>query len=174
MWFSLKHSISFHHMLHHHLHLYLLCPNFSDSSKLVKQFKPSVLYERHCHHPPGALHDSAPTLDPVIAPTLDLIMFVLPLHRSTRSSKPHDWYGFFTLVSLSTILSSIYIPFSYTQAIWIMNVGKRQYKKSYRHFKKITLGTICLVLLWSNLLEVNGCSLSSFILMAHWIVIKLD
>jgi len=67
--------------------------------------------------PSGTLPDSAPTLDFVPLSALDLVTSVLPLRRSTRSSKPPDWYGFFTPISLSTTLSSISIPSSYTQTM---------------------------------------------------------
>jgi len=91
-------------------------PHFLDSSHTVERFKPGLVYTRR-RLPSGSLPDSTPTLDYVPPSTLDPITDVLPLRRSTRSSKPPDWYGFFTPISLSTTLSSISIPSSYTQAM---------------------------------------------------------
>jgi len=91
-------------------------PHFLDSSHTVERFKPSLVYTRR-HLPSSTLHDSAPTLDFVPPPALDPVTSVIPLCRSTQSSKPPNWYGFFTPISLSTTLPSIFIPSSYTQAM---------------------------------------------------------
>ena len=39
------------------------------------------------------------------------------LHQSTRLSRPPDWYGFFSPISLVATLSTIYIPSCYKQAM---------------------------------------------------------
>jgi len=140
-------------------------PHFSNSSTIVERFKPGFVYKRRCLADPGFLHDSASALDPVT--------LVIPLRWSTRPSKPPDWYGFYTPISLlATCLLFAFLLI--THRLWNMNVGNKQCKKKYKHFKRITLGTLFLALPWSNLLEVNGFSLSSFVLMALWTVIKLD
>jgi len=84
-------------------------PHFSDSSTIVERLKPGFVYERCRPADPSSLHDSASALDPVTP--------AIPLRRSTRPSKPPDWYGFYTPVSLSATLSSICIPSCYTQAM---------------------------------------------------------
>jgi len=91
-------------------------PQFLDFSHTMERFKPGLVYTRR-RLPSGTLPDSAPILDFVPPPALDPVTSVLPLRWSTRSSKPPDWYGFFTPISLSTTLSSISIPSSYTQAM---------------------------------------------------------
>ena len=88
-------------------------PHFLDSSHIVERFKPGLVYIR-CRLPSGTLPNSASTLDFVPPSALDPVASVLPLRRSTQSSKPPDWYSFFTPISLSTTLSSISIPSSYT------------------------------------------------------------
>ena len=100
----------------------------------MERFKPGLVYTKRCL-PFGTLHDSAPTLDSIPPSALDPVTSVLPLCRSIRSLKPHDWYGFFTPISLSTTLSSISIPSSYTQTME-HDCWKRQCKKNYIHFKK--------------------------------------
>ena len=84
-------------------------PHFSYSSTIVERFKLGFVYKRRRPADFSSLHDSASTLD--------LITPVIPLHRSIRPSKPPDWYGFYTPVSLSATLSSICIPSYYTQAM---------------------------------------------------------
>ncbi|RVW98450.1 Retrovirus-related Pol polyprotein from transposon RE1 [Vitis vinifera] len=55
--------------------------------------------------------DLDPTLDPNPAPASTT------LRRSTRLSRPPDWYGFFSPVSLIATLSTISIPSCYKQAM---------------------------------------------------------
>ena len=91
-----------------------LLPIFSESPTIVEQFKPSFVYERHSRHgsgstsfmPPSDL-DSAP--DPAPASTT--------FSRSTHLSRPPNWYGFFSPVSLVATLSTISIPSWYKQAM---------------------------------------------------------
>jgi len=85
--------------------------HFLDSSHTIERFKLGLVYKSRL--PSGTLHDFSPTLDFDHLPTLDPVTSALPLRRSTRSSR----YGFFTPISLSTTLSSISIPSSYTQAM---------------------------------------------------------
>ncbi|WVZ07841.1 hypothetical protein V8G54_021187 [Vigna mungo] len=120
-----------------------LIQQFLDFSQIVKWFKPGLL--------------SSPFRYPSC-----FYSYTRPCHVYSTFSlfKAPDRYGVFTPLSLSTTLSSISIPSSYTWA------RENQCKKNYRDFKKITLGTLCVVLPQSNLFEVNEFPPSSFTLMA--------
>ena len=90
-----------------------LLPIFSESPPIVERFKPSFVYERRQHEsgstsflPPSDL-DLEP--DPAPTPTT--------LRWSTCPSRPPNWYGFFSPVSLVATLSTISIPSCYKQAM---------------------------------------------------------
>ena len=90
-----------------------LLPSFSDSPIIMERFKPSFVYKRHSRLKPNSIssvllsdHDSTPDLAPAST----------TLRRSTRPSRPPDWYGFFSPVSL-VALSTISIPSCYKQAM---------------------------------------------------------
>ncbi|RVX14988.1 hypothetical protein CK203_007683 [Vitis vinifera] len=74
-----------------------LLPSFSESPTIVEMFKTGFLYERCSQHESDSTFsvsssDLDPTHDPAPASTT--------LRRSTHLSRPLDWYGFFSLVSL--------------------------------------------------------------------------
>ncbi|KAL6318300.1 hypothetical protein AAG906_039392 [Vitis piasezkii] len=74
-----------------------LLPSFSESPTIVEMFKPGFLYERCSQHESDSTFsmsssDLDPTPDPAPASTT--------LRRSTHLSRPFDWYGFFSPVSL--------------------------------------------------------------------------
>ena len=80
----------------------------------MERFKPGFVYERRSRHESGSTFfvpssnlDLAP--DPAPASTT--------LRRSTRPSRPPNWYGFFSPVSLVATLSTISIPSCYKQAM---------------------------------------------------------
>lgn len=120
-----------------------LIQQFLEFSQIVKWFKPGLL--------------SSPFWYPSC-----FCSYTTSCHVYSTFSlfKAPDWYGVFTPLSLSTTLFSISIPSSYTWA------RENQCKKNYRNFKKITLGTLCVLLPQSNLLEVNEFAPSIFTLMA--------
>lgn len=94
MWFSLKINISFHLMLSFHMHLYLFYLAFLIPRQLWKGSNMVLCMKRHesgstSSVPPPDL-DPAP--DPAPASTT--------LRQSTRPSRPPDWYGFSSHVSL--------------------------------------------------------------------------
>jgi len=89
-------------------------PSFFDSPTIMEKFKPGFVYERRRRHESDStssvpLSDLDPVPDP--APTSTT------LRQSTRLSRPPDWYGFFSPVSLVTTLSTISIPSCYKQAM---------------------------------------------------------
>jgi len=91
-----------------------LLPSFSNSTIIMERFKPGFIYERHSRHESGSTSPVLPSdLDPMPnpAPTYTTI------RRSTRPSRPPNWYGFFSHVSLVATLSTISILFCYKQAI---------------------------------------------------------
>jgi hypothetical protein len=91
-----------------------LLPSFSNSTIIMERFKPGFIYERHSRHESGSTSPVLPSdLDPMPnpAPTYTTIC------RSTRPSRPPNWYGFFSHVSLVATLSTISILFCYKQAI---------------------------------------------------------
>ena len=91
-----------------------LLPMFSESPTIVERFKPGFVYERRSQHESGSTSFVPPSnldlaLDPAPASTT--------LRRSTRPSRPPNWYGFFSHVSLVATLSTISIPSCYKQAM---------------------------------------------------------
>ena len=90
-----------------------LLPSFSESPTIMEGFKPGFGDERCSRHESNSTSSVAPSnLDsaPDPAPTSTT------LRRSTRLSRPSDWYGFFSPISLVATLSTISIPFCYKQA----------------------------------------------------------
>ena len=80
----------------------------------MERFKPGFVYERCSQHESGSTSfvlssDLDPVPDPAPASTT--------LRRSTSLSRPPDWYGFFSPISLVATLSTIYIPSCYKQAM---------------------------------------------------------
>ena len=91
-----------------------LLPIFFKSPPIVERFKPSFVYERRSRHESGSTSFVPPSnLD--LAP--DLAPASTTLRRSTRPSRPPNWYGFFSPISLVATLSTISIPSCYKQAI---------------------------------------------------------
>ncbi|RVW84805.1 Retrovirus-related Pol polyprotein from transposon RE1 [Vitis vinifera] len=91
-----------------------LLPSFFESPTIVEGFKPVFGYERRSRHESNSTSSMPPSnLDP----TLDPAPASTTLHQSTRLSRPPDWYGFFSPVSLVATLSTIYIPSCYKQAM---------------------------------------------------------
>ena len=91
-----------------------LLPIFSESPTIVERFKIGFVYERRSRHESGSTSfvphsDLDLASDPAPASTT--------LRRSTHPSRPPDWYGFFSPVSLITTLSTISIPSCYKQAM---------------------------------------------------------
>ncbi|RVW68108.1 Retrovirus-related Pol polyprotein from transposon RE1 [Vitis vinifera] len=91
-----------------------LLPNFFESPTIVERFKPGFVYERHSRYESNSTSSVPPfdldlTPDPALASTT--------LRRSTRLSRPLDWYGLFSHVSLVATLSTISIPSCYKQAM---------------------------------------------------------
>jgi hypothetical protein len=132
-----------------------LLPSFSDSPTIMERFKPSFVYERHSRLKPNSTssvllsdHDSTPDLAPAST----------TLRRSTRPSRPPDWYGFFSPVSLVATYPLFPFPLA-TNRLCNMSVCKIQCKHNFKHLRRITLGILFLILLQSNLLGVNGFSL---------------
>ena len=93
--------------------VYLL-PIFSESPIIVERFKPGFVYERRSQHESGST-SFVPPSDLDLAP--DPAPSSTTLCRSTRSSRPPNWYGFLSLVSLVATLSPISIPSCYKQAM---------------------------------------------------------
>ena len=91
-----------------------LLPIFSESPPVVERFKPGFVYERRSRHESGSTSFVPPS-------NLDLAPDPAPasttLRRSTRPSRPPNWYGFFSPVSLVATLSTISIPSCYKQAM---------------------------------------------------------
>ena len=91
-----------------------LLPIFSKSPTIVERFKPSFVYERRSRHEFGSTSFVPPS-------DLDLAPNPTPasttLRRSTCPSRPPNWYGFFSPVSLIATLSTISIPSCYKQAM---------------------------------------------------------
>ena len=132
-----------------------LLPSFFESPTIVEMFKLGFVYERRSRHEFGSTSFVSPSdLDP----TPDPAPASSTLHRSTHLSRPPDWYGFFSPISLVVILSTISIP-SYYNRPWNIRVGKMQCKQNFKHLGRIILRILFLVLLQSNLSGVNGFSL---------------
>jgi hypothetical protein len=81
---------------------------------MVERFRLGFVYERRRQH-----ESDSTSLVPLsnLDPVPDLAPISTTLCRSTRLSRPPDWYGFFTPVSLVTTLSTISIPSCYKQAM---------------------------------------------------------
>ena len=126
-----------------------LLPIFSESPPIVEWFKPGFVYERRSRHESSST-SSMPPSDLDLAP--DPAPASTTLRRSTRPSRPPNWYGFFSHVSLVATLSTIFILSCYKQAI----EHECQCKQNFKHLRRITLGILFLVPLQSNLLGVNG------------------
>ena len=72
------------------------------------------MYERRCRHESDSTSLVPPfDLDPVPDPA----PISTTLRRSTRLSRPLDWYGFFIPVSLAITLSTIFIPSCYKRVM---------------------------------------------------------
>ena len=83
-----------------------LLPSFSESPTILENFKPGFMYERRSRHEFDSISSMPPSdLDPA----LDLAPTSTTLRRSTHLSRPPNWYGFFSLVSLIATLSTISI-----------------------------------------------------------------
>ena len=80
----------------------VLLPPFDDVSSTPTYFHPGLVYQRHL---PLPLPSSEPPLDPVLHEP----------RRSTRVSRPPDWYGFSSF-SLQATLDTTSVPKSYSQA----------------------------------------------------------
>ncbi|KAL6332044.1 hypothetical protein AAG906_020403 [Vitis piasezkii] len=91
-----------------------LLPSFSESPTILEMFKHGFVYERHSQHEFDST-SSVPLFD--LDPTPDLAPRSTTLRRSTRLSRPPDWYGFFSSVSLVVTLSTISIPSCYKQVM---------------------------------------------------------
>ena len=80
----------------------------------MERFKLGFVYERRSRHESGSTSFVSPS-------DLDLVLDPAPasttLRRSTRPSRPPNWYGFFSPVSLVATLSTISIPSCYKQAM---------------------------------------------------------
>ena len=90
-----------------------LLPIFSESLTIVEWFKPRFVYERRSRHESGSTSFVPPSnldLAPDPAPTSTT------LRQSTHPSRPLNWYGFFSHVSLVATLSTISIPSCYKHA----------------------------------------------------------
>ena len=91
-----------------------LLPIFSESPTIVERFKPSFVYERRSQPESGSTSFMSPF-------DLDLAHDPSPtsttLRRSTHPSRPPNWFGFFSPVSLVATLSTIAIPSCYKQAM---------------------------------------------------------
>jgi hypothetical protein len=80
----------------------------------MEKFKPGFVYERRRRHESDSTSSVPPSdLDPMPDPAPTSTT----LRQSTRLSRPPDWYGFFSPVSLVTTLSTISIPSCYKQAM---------------------------------------------------------
>jgi transposase InsO family protein len=84
-----------------------LLPSFSDSTTIMERFKPGFIYERRNRHESGS---TSPVLPSDLDSTPDPASTSTTLRRSTRPSRPPNWYGFFSPVSLVATLSTISIP----------------------------------------------------------------
>ncbi|RVW45191.1 Acyltransferase-like protein, chloroplastic [Vitis vinifera] len=91
-----------------------LLPSFSESPTIVEKFKPGFVYERRSRHESSST-SSVPPSD--LDPSPDPAPASTTLCRSTRLSRPLDWYGFFSPVSLVATSSTISIPSCYKQAM---------------------------------------------------------
>lgn len=81
-----------------------ILPSFDALSSSLTRFKPGFVYTRRPSPPP------LPSLDPPSDPDPPV------LRRSTRVSRPPDWYDSYH-TSFSAALSSISVPSSYSQAV---------------------------------------------------------
>ena len=89
-------------------------PIFSESPTIMELFKPGFVYERRSRHESGSTSFVTPS-DLDLAP--DLAPASTTLRRSTHPSRPPNWHGFFSHVSLVATLSIISIPSFYKQAM---------------------------------------------------------
>ena len=80
----------------------------------MERFKPGFIYERRNQHEFGS---TSPMLPSDLDPTPDPASTSITLRRSTHPSRPPNWYGFFSPVSLVATLSTISIPSCYKQAM---------------------------------------------------------
>jgi len=91
-----------------------LLPSFFYSLTIMERFKPGFVYERRRQHESNSISLVPPS-------NLDLMLDPAPtsttLRRSTRPSRPPNWYGFFSPISLVTTLSIISIPSCYKQTM---------------------------------------------------------
>ena len=80
----------------------------------MERFKPGFVYERRSRHESGST-SFVPLSDLDLAP--NPAPASTTLRWSTRPSRPPNWYGFFSPVSLVATLSTIFIPSCYKQAM---------------------------------------------------------
>jgi hypothetical protein len=82
----------------------------------MEKFKSGFVYERCSRHESGSTsHMLTSDLNPV--PDPDPAPVSTTLHWSSCPSRPLNWYGFFSPISLIAILSTIFIPSCYKQAM---------------------------------------------------------
>ena len=80
----------------------------------MERFKPGFVCEIRSRHESDSTF-SMPSSD--LDPAPNHILASTTIRWSTRLSRPPDWYGFFSPVSLLATLSTICIPFCYKQAM---------------------------------------------------------
>jgi hypothetical protein len=85
-----------------HVSSFISLPHFDEVSSTSSRFKPGLVYQRRC---PLPLPSSAPPLDPVMQAS----------RRSTRVSRPPNWYDFSSSARQATI-DTTSVRKSYSQA----------------------------------------------------------
>ena len=101
-------------MFNCHLPSVSLLPIFSKSPTIVERFKPGFVYEKRSRHESGST-SFVPHSDLDLAS--DPALASITLRRSTSLSRPPNWYGFFSPISLVGTLSIISIPSCYKQTM---------------------------------------------------------
>ena len=151
-----------------------LVPDFDDPpDPPTENIKPILVYER-CRRehtvtvePPDLSVSSA--LDSAPAPDISQ---TVPFRPSFRLSRPPDRFDF-TQTSLLATLSSVHIPNHFSQAVHHECWRQAMQEELDALQVKITHGMLFNVLRPSNPLAVSGFTLSSYIRMVLWHVIRL-